>query len=171
MAAFRAMFRKASCSNCWARLSGPASTKDDRRGAAPARHSARRSNAGGPRSLFMKSLVMLSPAYPPPGVVLLFRQSSEASRGGKPDDKDASIIELVADWTIGNHALSDTLTGHFLVPIPRLGHTVRTPPLPKQNVAGSNPVSRSKSFRAARLLVVSCGPHEYCGAPRWRVQI
>lgn len=42
-------------------------------------------------------------------------------------------------------ARSDTLTGHFLVPIPRLGHTVPTRVLPKQNVAGSNPVSRSKS--------------------------
>ena len=51
---------------------------------------------------------------------------------------------MVADWTIENRARSNTLTGHFLVPIPRLGHTVRTPLLPKQNVAGSNPVSRSK---------------------------
>ena len=45
----------------------------------------------------------------------------------------------------GNRARSDTLTGQLLVPIPRLGHTVGTPLLPKQNVAGSNPVSRSKS--------------------------
>jgi hypothetical protein len=47
-------------------------------------------------------------------------------------------------FRLPNRACSDTLTGHFLVPIPRLGHIVGTPLLPKQNVAGSNPVSRSK---------------------------
>jgi hypothetical protein len=41
--------------------------------------------------------------------------------------------------------MSDTLTGQIHVQIPRSCHCVRWPLLPKQNVAGSNPVSRSKS--------------------------
>ena len=58
----------------------------------------------------------------------------------------------VRDPDVGFHPRSDTLTGHSLDPISRLGHTVGTPLLPKQNVAGSNPVSRSN-------------PPSPCGSP------
>jgi len=50
---------------------------------------------------------------------------------------------LAADQPLAHHAESDTLTGQVLLPNPRLGHTVQASVLPKQNVAGSNPVSRS----------------------------
>jgi hypothetical protein len=72
-------------------------------------------------------------------------QATAASHGTNPTGRVGLASVQPSDRTSTIHACSDTLTGQVLVQIPRLGHTVQASVLPKQNVAGSNPVSRSKS--------------------------